>query len=161
MADVSVLEQTGVKIGKEVPQESLMMRWGDGGDPATIYLKGDEKYIRDERTGMGRYKNEDISFTPAFTEELLPGSIVKFGEGQAFEVVSPSHDSLRKTYPGSVFVRRIPLEDRVDEKGRKIESYNTLAEKLKSEGKYDMIFSKDSDNIPLSDKTKNQLRSAA
>ena len=160
MVDISALEQTGVKIGvKEVPQESLMMRWGDGGDAVTLYLsqkKGD--YTLDYKTGIRSDQSTETTVTPVFTQSIASGSIINFGEGQTFIVASPNNRGIEERYPDSVFVKRIPLYDATNEKGEKIEGYDTLAEKLKREGNSWMILSMKDDNIPLSDRTKNQLR---
>ena len=75
MVDISALEQTGVKIGvKEIPQESLMMRWGDGGDAVTLYLsqkKGD--YTLDYKTGIRSDQSTETTVTPVFTQSIASG----------------------------------------------------------------------------------------
>lgn len=119
---------------KEAPQGNFMMRFADGGEPVTLYTQGEEKCIRDERIGMGRIQREERAETPRFAEPLSVGSVLSLGENQTFLVSPASNRAIERQYPNSVFVKRIPLEDIVDENGNLIEGFNTLSQRLVAEG---------------------------
>ncbi len=164
MADVTNIEGTVAKsidtvVTKEVPRENLMMRWADGGDPATLYLsKRQAEYTLDARTGIRNAKNPDAPVTPEFTEPMPEGSIIDLGEGQTFLVSPSSNRAIQNQFPESVFVKRIPTEDKVDENGKNIEGFAGLNQRFQAEGKTYMVYSKENGNIPLSKKTVNDLQ---
>jgi len=129
---------------KEVPMPTFTMRWADAGDPANIYVETDEVWSRDERTGIRTAQNGEIAVSPKFTEPLPSGSILSLGKDQNFEVTASQNPTYEKTFPNSVFVKRIPKDE-----------YNRLKKELIESGKPNMVY--DSHNLPLTDQTKQSL----
>ena len=159
MGDVSTAETKILVDVKEAPQENLMMRWGDDGSPATLYLSQKKgEYVRDERTGLRRSQDQEVAVTPVFTQSIAPGSIMDFGEGQTFEVTKAPNKVTQEKYPNSVYIKRIPLENGVDGTGKRVRGFNTISKELLEKGTGWMILSMKDDNIPLADKTRNELQ---
>lgn len=153
-------------VSTEVPHSDYMMRFGDfGGDAVTLDIGGDtsdssEEYTRDERTGWRVFSKKRKGFNAYFKEKLPEGSIIDFGEGNKFLVVPAATKALQKQFPRGVFANRITAEDFVDENGKTHEGYITLQKKYVDEGKSDMVYSIDLNNIPLTEATAERFKSS-
>lgn len=151
-------------VVKEVPQVNYMMRFGDfGADPVSLDIGNDKtdsvgEWIRDERSGVRTPPKQGRWINPYFSEKLPEGSIIDFGEGNKFLVVPAATKALQEQFPNSVFANRITLKDYLDEDGKLHKGYVTLQKEYFDEGKSDMVYSMDLDNIPLTDVTAKQFK---
>lgn len=130
----------------EKEDNNRMVRFADGGDPVTLYLRGKStgEYEMDTKTGFRRETAREVAITPLLTAEVPSGSILRFGEGQHFLVVKPKHNHLRERFTDDIFVERINPDD--PQIKREIE-----------EGNYKILSLKE---IPLSQETLNKLNEA-
>lgn len=164
MADIAPVEEAVAKpsdamVTKEALKPTLMMRWADAGDPTTLYLKGNvREIILNTRTGIRKEQNPEAPVTPEFTEPLPIGAILNLGEGQTFIIASPSKATDQEQFKNSVFVKRIPLENGVDEKGSPVEGFKTLSQRFEKEDQRYMVYSEENGNLPFTRKTFNKLQ---
>jgi hypothetical protein len=152
MADITDVE---IKIINPESKTDINfpMTFADGSGPVTLTKEGPKEWVMNYQSHLRENIAVQKYLTPKFYRKPDLGSILNFGEGQTFLVVNPSKSALNLDQEKGVYVKKIPLESRVIEKGSIIEGYKQIKKKYENEAKNDLILELDKNNIPLTKDT--------